>query len=193
MLVEILDRMPVQVQLVGYILDRAFPTAAANVPREPLRVVRVAGKEAQPLALHPVVALTSNVSHLELQVDAQVAARQIACTRLLAIVARTYSVASSAGCVFERRTSAMTGATRSPNTPWISSRGRNLSKRYASDRRFRLREVAIAEIMPAFSQHPNLANPLPHSLAGIFMTKFTHTLLRSPIFLCPFLFIESFL
>ena len=52
LLVQRLDRIPVQVQLLGDILDRGAATAPADVVGKPLRVERVVAEKVEPLALH---------------------------------------------------------------------------------------------------------------------------------------------
>jgi len=57
---------------------------------------------------------------------------------------------------FERRTSVMTRDFESPKTPRTNSSGRKPANRYASSRRLRLREVAIAKSCQ-FPQHRQTA------------------------------------
>ena len=109
-------------------------------PSEALGVERIVGKEIELLAHHLGAAVTANPTHLELQVDPRVAAGQIARTSRRAVVpAHMRSTTFLADGFFERRTSVMTRANGSPNTPPICSKGRNPGNRYASRRRLRLR------------------------------------------------------
>src|ERR1039458_2538370 len=52
LLVQLLDRVPVQVQFTGHILHGGTAATAANVKCKPLRVKRVVGKETEPLPFH---------------------------------------------------------------------------------------------------------------------------------------------
>ena len=49
---EPLDRLPVQVQLLGHVPDRATSTAPAHIQSEALCVQRILDQKVQPLALH---------------------------------------------------------------------------------------------------------------------------------------------
>jgi hypothetical protein len=66
------------------------------------------------------------------------------------------SAAFLADRFFERRTSMTTRAFGSPKTPRTSSCGRKPANRYASRRRLRLREVAIAKSCQ-FPKRPQIA------------------------------------
>src|ERR1019366_4676014 len=78
LLLQRLDRIPVELQLLGNVLDRRLPTALAHVMGKPLRIERVVRQEIEPLALHLAATAASHPPDLNLQEDARVAARQIA-------------------------------------------------------------------------------------------------------------------
>ena len=145
-LVEFLDRTPVQFQFLGDILDRARPAAAADIPGKPLRIERVVGQKVQVLAPHFAGTGAAQAPHLEFEVDPRVGAGLIASTSCRAVVpARVLSPAVFADRFFERRKRGMTRANGSPKIPRMSSRGSKPGKRYASMRRLRLRSVAMAQ------------------------------------------------
>src|ERR1039457_5807317 len=52
LLLQRLDRIPVELQLLGNVLDRRLPTALAHVMGKALRIERVVRQEIEPLALH---------------------------------------------------------------------------------------------------------------------------------------------
>ena len=84
-------------------------------------------------------------SYVELQVDAPLAARQVAgLPRALVVPARSHSPSRPANCFFGRRTRSIRHALGSPKIPRASACARNPGNVYASvSRRFRLEEVAI--------------------------------------------------
>ena len=145
LLLQRLDRVPVEVELLGNVLDRGLTAAPAHVVGKALGIERVVGQEVQPLALHVPATLAPHAPHLELQVDARVATRQIAnAPRASVVPARVRSTAAAAERFFERRTRVMTRAFGSPNTPRTVGCGRNPGKAYAShSRRCRFAELAI--------------------------------------------------
>ena len=56
LVVQVLDRMLVQVQHLRHGLVRHVPTQGADVVGEPLRIARILGQPVQPLHLHPLTA-----------------------------------------------------------------------------------------------------------------------------------------
>src|SRR5882672_9622854 len=108
--------------------------------------MRVVGKEGKSLALHLSAVSAIDAPHLELEIDARVPVGQIAGPTNRAVVPHPVRrPASRARRFFERRTSGMTRALRSPNNPRNVASGRNPGNRYVSDSRFVLHEVSIAE------------------------------------------------
>src|SRR5919198_1346137 len=153
LLVQFLDGVPVQMQLLGDVLNCARPTAPADKPGKPLRVERSFGKEIELLAPHLAATAALQPPNFEFQIDPRVAAGQIPHPPCRAVVpARVRPTTFLADRFFERRTRVMTRAFESPKTPRTPSSGQKPTNRYASRRRLRLREVAIATSCQ-FPQH----------------------------------------
>ena len=125
LLVERLDRMPVQLQFRCHILDRRRPAATADITGKALGVERIVGQEVEPLALHLATTAAVEAPHLQLQKNPRVAARQIAHAPNLAIVPAGLDPTAAAACrFFDRRWSRITRAFGSPNTPCTVGSGR---------------------------------------------------------------------
>src|ERR1035437_2988248 len=62
LLLQRLDRIPVELQLLGNVLDRRWPTALAYVMGKALRIERVVRQEIEPLALHLAATAASHRS-----------------------------------------------------------------------------------------------------------------------------------
>ena len=136
LLLQRLDRVPVEMKLFGKILDRGRAATPTHVMRKALGIERVVGQEIEPLAFHFSAALALNTPDLELQVDPPVTARQISCSARTPIVpAGVDTAAAAAGRFFERRTRSMTQAFGSPKTPRTMGCGRKPGNAYASVRR----------------------------------------------------------
>src|SRR5205823_10529676 len=86
MLVKRFDGMPVQAKFLGDILKGAHPAAPPHIPSKPLRIRGIVGKNVEALALHRAAASALNPPYLDLQVDARVAAGQVAHPPGLAVV-----------------------------------------------------------------------------------------------------------
>src|SRR5450830_360968 len=128
LLLQRLDRIPVELQLLGNVLDRRLPTALAHVMGKALRIERVVRQEIEPLALHLAATAASHPPDLDLQEDVRVAARQIANPPYTPVVpTRMNPPTASAIRFFARRTSVMRRTFGSPKTPrtvgWGESRG----------------------------------------------------------------------
>ena len=78
LLVERLDRVPVQLQLRRHVLDRRSPAAPAHIIGKALGVVRIVRQKVEPRALHLATAAAVEAAHLQLQENPRVAARQTA-------------------------------------------------------------------------------------------------------------------
>jgi len=78
LLFQRLDRIPVEVEFLGNILDRARAAAPPHVMRKALGIERVVGQEIEPLALHLAAASALHAPNLDLEIDARIAAGQIA-------------------------------------------------------------------------------------------------------------------
>jgi hypothetical protein len=124
LLVQFLDRAPVQFQLFGDILDGARAAAPADEPRKPLGIERVVGEKRQMLAFHLARARAANPAYLELEVYPRIGAGQVAGpTRRAVVPTGVHPPTVLAKRFFERRTSGMTLASGSPKMPRMSSRG----------------------------------------------------------------------
>ena len=145
LLVEGLDRMPVQPQIRRNVLDRRRSTAPADVIGKALGVVRIVRQKVEPLALHPAAVATVEPAHLQFQENPRVAARQIAHPANLMIVpALLTATATTTNGFFDRRLSPITRAFGSPKMPRTVGSGRKPGKQYASQsRRHRLAVLAI--------------------------------------------------
>ena len=147
LLVEFLDRLPIETQLLGDILDRRGAATPADEGGEPLCVKRIVGQELETLPPHLAARLAKHASDLELEIDARVAARQIAHAPHRAIVpAPMQAAAVGAVRFFERRFSLTMRAFGSPKMPRTVLSGRKPGNAYAShSRRLRLPAAAIAK------------------------------------------------
>ena len=144
LLLQVLDCVPVKMQFFRHVLHRGGSAAPADVVGKALGVVRVVGKECEPLALHLATTAASHPPHLELEIDARIPVGQIACSTYRPVVpAVMHRPTGAADCCFERRMSVMTRALRSPNTPRSIARGRKPANRNASLRCFGFDEVGI--------------------------------------------------
>ena len=145
LLFQRLDRIPVQIQFLGNVLDRSLPAAPAHVMRKALGIEGIVREKLQPLAFHFAATAALHAPHLDLQINARVATGQIAnAPRAPVVPPGVNSTATAADRFFERRTRVMTRAFGSPNTPRTVGFGRNPSNAYAShSRRFRFVGLAI--------------------------------------------------
>ena len=112
------DRLAVQMQLLGDILDRGGTATLANVKGKPLGVERIVGQEGKLLLLHLAAPPAQNTPDLQFEVDACVAAGEVSDQPELAVVeGQVCRTASSADCFFCRRVNRMTRALGSPKIP----------------------------------------------------------------------------
>ncbi len=115
---QCLDRLAVQMQLPGDILDRGGTATFANVKGKPLGVERIAAQEGKLLLLHLAAPSAQNTPDLQFEVDARVAAGEVADQAELAVVeGPVCRTATSAHCFFCRRVNRMTRALGSPKIP----------------------------------------------------------------------------
>src|SRR5262245_54979042 len=77
LLVEVLHRMPVQLQLLGDIPDRGAAAAPPHVEGKSLGVERIVGQELETLALHLAAPPAGDTPYLELQEYPQPTRRKI--------------------------------------------------------------------------------------------------------------------
>src|SRR5438874_398876 len=145
LLVQLFDRVPVQVEFLGHILDTRLAATAPHKVGKALGVEGVVGQKLEALALHFAAAPTAYAAHLELQIHSRIPARQIANAPSLAIVpTRVHATTAAAQSFFERRIRVSTRAFGSPNTPRTLDWGRKPGNAYVShSRRCRLPEVAM--------------------------------------------------
>src|SRR6202171_159064 len=78
LLLQRLDRIPVELELLGDIPDRCLPAAAADIERKAFGEVRVVRQKIQPLALHCATTATRDASHFAFQNNPKSRARQVA-------------------------------------------------------------------------------------------------------------------
>ena len=154
-----LDRLPIQVQLYGHVLDRTAVATPTHVSREALGVQRVLQQKLQSLGLHAATAPTLDAPHLEVEVDAVIGAGQIPNPTGSAIVpSAVWGAALPADRFFPRRTRVTRRARGSPNSPCTRSSGRKPGKVDASARRRRLGAWAIrtsCQVSPPSQHRPN--------------------------------------
>ena len=152
LLIELLDRMPIKVELLSHIPDRCLAAAPADKVGEPLRKMRVVGQELELLAFHFATRPAEDAPRVEFEKNARVSAGEIAHATDRAIVpALMLGSASTTQRFFERRLSSMMRALKSPKRPRTVATGRKPGKAYASwSRRFRVR-VAIRKPRPISS------------------------------------------
>lgn len=86
LLVQRLDRLPVELEFLGDIAGRRTSTTSSDVPGEPLRVKRIVGQPVDALGLHRAVGPAVDATHLERQPDARVATGQVTHASGLAVV-----------------------------------------------------------------------------------------------------------
>src|SRR5262249_37293211 len=98
LLLQRLHGVPVEAQLLGHVPDRRSPTAPSHAEGEALTVEWIVGQEVELFLLHLATAATRHATHLEIEVDAQVAAGEIADAAVPAVVpSALHSTAGPAG------------------------------------------------------------------------------------------------
>ena len=124
LLVQLLDGMPVEVQLLGNRPDGALPAAPPHVEGEPFGVERVVRQPLQLFALHAATPRAIDPANRELEIDPPVAARDVAhAARPLVVEGARSAPADPAARFFRRRRSVMTTAHGSPKTPRTPASG----------------------------------------------------------------------
>ena len=86
LLLQILDCVPVKMQLLRNVLYRGCSTAPPNVVGKALGVMGVVGQERESLAFHLATTAAIDPPHLEFEKDARIPVGQIACLTHRAIV-----------------------------------------------------------------------------------------------------------
>src|SRR4029434_870913 len=143
LLLQFLDRVPVQPQFPGHRLNRGSPTAPAHVPGKAFGVQGIVGQPPQLLLFHLATALAAHPPDLHLQVDPSVPTGEVPYPAHLVIVERAVNAPTGAtDGFFPRRWSRRIRTPGSPKTPRTVALGRKPWKRYVSARRrsFRIRE-----------------------------------------------------
>jgi hypothetical protein len=145
LLVQRLDRVPVQRQFLRHLLDRRAPAAPSDKAGKALGVERIVRQKVEPLPLHLATTPAINSPHLQFQKYPRVAARKVAHPADLAVVpAHLNLTATAASRFFERRLSVITRAFGSPKMPRTVGSGRKPGNEYVSpSRRLRFNGRAI--------------------------------------------------
>src|SRR5271157_248693 len=145
LLLQSLDRLPVQRQFLRHVLDRRLPAPPSSKVGKALGVERIVRQKVEPLPLHLATTAALNPPHLQFQKYPSVAARKIAHAADLAIVpAHLNATATATSRFFERRLSVITRAFGSPKMPRTVGSGRKPGNEYASQsRRLRFAVRAI--------------------------------------------------
>ena len=118
LLFQSVDRLAVQMQLPGDILDRGGTATFAHIKGKSLGVERIVAQEGKLLLLHLAAPSAQNTPDLQLEVDPRVATGEVADQAELAVVeGPVCRTATSADCFFCRRVNRMTRALGSPKIP----------------------------------------------------------------------------
>ena len=169
LLLQVLDRMPVQSQLARHIAHRSPTAPSPDVHRKALRVARIVGQKRQTLQLHSATATTVHTSRLELQNHPIAATAQVAHAPAPTVVPASARLAAAAAMrFFERRSRLTISVPAAPSTSRIVARGRNPGYLYTSDnRRFGLvcspmpkRASFLATPDQQKPQYPQASDPL---------------------------------
>jgi hypothetical protein len=121
LLIELLHRLPVEVCLLGHILDGGGPAASPDEEGEPLRVEGVVRQPVELFAFHSTAVATGNSANLHLEVHAPISAGEITNPApALVVVGLVPRPTDTAGCFFRRRDRVTTTALGSPKMPQTS-------------------------------------------------------------------------
>src|SRR5262245_42500425 len=122
LLVQLLDGMPVEVQLLGDRLDGALPAPPPDVEGEPLGGEGVVRQPVQPCPLHAATPGAVDPAYRDVEIDPPVATGDVADAPRSLVVERTAAAPTDpTACFFRRRRSVMTTAHGSPKTPRTSA------------------------------------------------------------------------
>src|SRR6266571_4071040 len=102
LLLEILDRVPVEMQFLGDVLDRRGPTTTAHVEGKALRVGTVVREERQRLLPHRAARNAFDAPYLDVQEDSEAPAREIPHPLALPVVEAPVLATTRARGFFER-------------------------------------------------------------------------------------------
>ena len=167
LLVQLLDRVPVQAQFLGNVLDRRRATAPAHVIRKALGVERIVGQERQSLALHRATLAASNPTNLDVELNAERSARQIPHLPPRAVVeAAMHRPARPTVRFFVRRARVTTRICGSPNRPWMMVPARKPGNECASAKWRRLDVFGIRKSCQISPRLKHASNPMKIGLAA---------------------------
>src|SRR5262245_40035669 len=182
LLVQRLDRVPVQGQFIRHVLDCRLPAASADKVSKALGIERIVRQKVEPLPFHLATTAAFNSPHLQFQKYPLVSARQIApVTHLAFVPPHVDATATAASRFFERRLSVITRAFGSPKMPRTLGCGRKPGKQYASHsrrRRFDGRAIQLECQIPSPAVMQNTYTM--HRFVALLAPKFTHSIPRRP-------------
>src|SRR5450631_3205507 len=181
LLLQRLDRVPVELELLGHIADRRLPAAAADIERKAFGEVRIVRQKIQPFALHCATTAARHAPHFDFEKNPKSCARQVANLPHPPVVpAVPDPLTTAANRFFERRSSRTIRTSGSPNTPRTVTFARKPANEYPSDRRrCRFPDLAIsqhAKIEPASKPRKSLST----SISAAMIPQITHSIPRRP-------------
>src|SRR5262245_60258751 len=136
LLVQLLDRLPVQAQFPCDIAQSGRATPPPDKEREAFGIERVGGQPGHLLLLHGPTVRTPHAPDLDLQINPRVATGEVAHSAHLVIVERSHRRPTDpAASFFPRRTSPRRWALGSAKTLRTVVLGRKAGKRYVSTSR----------------------------------------------------------
>src|ERR1700676_3464205 len=147
LLLQRLDRVPVELELLGDIADRGLPAAAADIERKAFGEVRIVRQKIQPFALHCATTTARHPPHFDFENNPKSCARQVANLSNPPVVPPLPDPpATAANRFFERRSRRTIRTSGSPNTPRTVAFARKPANEYPSDkRRCRFPDSAISQ------------------------------------------------
>src|SRR4249919_2948634 len=161
LLVERLDRVPVQLQFRCHILDRRRPAAPADIIGKALGVEWIVGQKVEALPLHRAATAALDPPHLQFQKYPRIPARQIADPADFAVVpTHLHATAAPARRFFERRFSVIRRAFGSPKMPRTVGSGRKPGNEYVSQSRRRRFDARAIHQSCSNSKSRKMQNPL---------------------------------
>jgi len=167
LLVELLDRVPVEAEFLGDVLDRRGAATPTHIVGEALRVERIVGQERQPLALHCGTLPAVDSPHLQIDVDAKLTTRQIAHLPARAVVeSPMHRCTGAAMRFFARRARKMIRVCGSPKRPRTAAPGRNPGNAYPSTSSRRRRLFGIGKSCQISATSKRAPSPMKIGLAA---------------------------
>src|SRR5262244_1305986 len=180
LLVQLLDRLPVQVQLPGDIAQGGCATPPPDQEGEAFGIEGIGSQPGYALLLYGSTVLTPHTPALDLQIDPRVAAGEVAHPPHLAVVERPRRrAAEAATSFFLCRTSRTMRALGSPKTPRTVALGLKPGKRYVSTSR---RGGRIGKACHVFSWGKTPLLLVQSRFPAPQLNFFTHSIGRRPIF-----------